>query len=252
MTTLGVATPFRVHKQTVARKKGRRLERCFSRKGIQIYRGDCLGIMPQLSRRKFDLVLSDPPYSIKNVGGGGFKAKIYDDPKFKVLCNFEPEPFLERVAECQTRANIVCTCSRDLIRRYAVFANARGWGFDVHVWHKPNAVPFTNGTFKSDLEYVVLLYQGPRPFNKGFPQATYSKLFTHGTIRKKVHPTQKPIDLMLKYARILCPPGGRILDPFMGGGTTLVAAQQLGLRAVGIEHDQDYCNAAIERLRKEK
>lgn len=222
----------------------------FSRRGIEIYHGDSLEILPRL-RRKFDLVLTDPPYAFKSVGGGGFRSKLYDDPKFKVLCQFDPGPFLASASARQATVNLVCTCSRDLIPQYARLALERRWGFDLHVWYKPNAVPFVNRTFKSDVEYVVLLYQSPRPWNAGFPQRTYSKVFTHGTVRGgKLHPTQKPLELMTKYLRILCPPGGRVLDPYAGSATTLVAAQQLGLRAVGIEHDREYCERAIERLEK--
>jgi site-specific DNA-methyltransferase (adenine-specific) len=222
----------------------------FATRGIELYHGDSFEILPRL-RRKFDLLLTDPPYAIKNVGGGGFKAKIYDDPRFRELCSFDPVPFLDAAAAAQPGAlNLVATCSRDLVPLYARMALERRWGFDLHVWHKPNAVPFTHNTFKSDLEYIVLLYQSRRPFNNGFPQSTYSKLFTHSTMRTKVHPTQKPRDLMKKYAHILCPTGGRILDLYAGSATTLVAAMQLGLKAVGIERDKTYCERAAERLRK--
>lgn len=222
----------------------------FSRRGIEIYHGDSLEILPRL-RRKFDLVLSDPPYAFKSVSGGGFRSKLYDDPKFKILCQFDPAPFLRAAGARQQRLNLVATCSRDLVPQYARLALERGCGFDLHVWHKPNAVPFINRTFKSDLEYVVLLYQSPRPWNAGFPQRTYSKLFTHATLRSgKLHPTQKPRELMAKYLRILCPPGGLVLDPYAGSGTTLVEAQAQGLRAVGIEHDLTYCRRAIARLKE--
>lgn len=223
----------------------------YSRRGIELYHGDSLEILPRL-RRKFDLVLTDPPYAFKSVSGGGFKSKIYDDPKFHALCSFTPAPFVDAVAPKQAPLNLVATCSRDLVPQYARLALERGWSFDLHVWHKPNAVPFVNRTFKSDVEYVVLLYQSRRPWNAGFPQRTYSKVFTHPTVRRKVHVTQKPLDLMTKYLRILCPPGGLALDPYAGSATMLVAAQQLGLRALGIEQDREYCARAIERLEARK
>ncbi len=222
----------------------------YRHRGIEIYHGDALELLPRF-RRRFDLVLCDPPYKFQSVSGGGFTTKIYDDPKFRAMCSFEPEPFLDAVAAVQQPLNLVATCSRDLVPRYAREALQRGWVFDLHVWHKPNAVPFCSGCFKSDIEYVVLLYQSGRPWRKGHPQRNYTKVFTRGTVRKnKVHPTQKPLELMQKYLNILCPDNGVVLDPYMGSGTTLVAAKQLGFRAVGIDWDIDNCKIARDRIQE--
>ncbi|MDE2106820.1 MAG: site-specific DNA-methyltransferase, partial [Patescibacteria group bacterium] len=65
-----------------------------------------------------------------------------------------------------------------------------------------------------------------------------------------VHPTQKPLELLRWLLGYSCQPGGTVLDPFMGSGTTLVAAKQLGRRAIGIEIEERYCDIAVERLRQ--
>jgi len=64
------------------------------------------------------------------------------------------------------------------------------------------------------------------------------------------HPTQKPLELIAYMVRLSCRPGGKILDPFMGSGTTLVAAAQLGRKCIGIELEEKYCEIAAERLRQ--
>ena len=66
----------------------------------------------------------------------------------------------------------------------------------------------------------------------------------------KVHPTQKPVALMSYLIRTYTHPGDIILDFTMGSGTTLVAARNLGRRAVGIDTSQDYADIAIDRLRQ--
>jgi site-specific DNA-methyltransferase (adenine-specific) len=65
------------------------------------------------------------------------------------------------------------------------------------------------------------------------------------------HPTPKPLDMMSFIVRISCRPGGLVVDPFMGSGTTLRAAKDLGRRAIGIELDERYCEIAANRMRQE-
>jgi site-specific DNA-methyltransferase (adenine-specific) len=64
------------------------------------------------------------------------------------------------------------------------------------------------------------------------------------------HPTVKPVDLMRWLIRLVTPPGGVLLEPFMGSGTTLMAARLEGRRAVGIEINPEYCEIAANRLRQ--
>lgn len=63
-----------------------------------------------------------------------------------------------------------------------------------------------------------------------------------------LHPTEKPLGLLTPLTAYACPPGGLVLDPFAGSGSTLDAARQSGRRAIGIEADERYCEAAARRL----
>jgi site-specific DNA-methyltransferase (adenine-specific) len=62
------------------------------------------------------------------------------------------------------------------------------------------------------------------------------------------HPTVKPSALMQYLCRLVCPPGGVVLDPFAGSGSTLLAARALGMRAIGIEREEKYCRLIAQRL----
>lgn len=65
------------------------------------------------------------------------------------------------------------------------------------------------------------------------------------------HPTPKPPELAAYFIRLHTQPGETVLDPFMGAGPTLIAAKQLGRKAIGIEIEEKYCEMAVQRLRQE-
>lgn len=67
--------------------------------------------------------------------------------------------------------------------------------------------------------------------------------------RANVHPTVKPVDLMRWLCRLVCPPGGVVLDPFMGSGSTGIAAVREGFRFVGVEQDPGYFEIACARVK---
>lgn len=85
----------------------------------------------------------------------------------------------------------------------------------------------------------------------GGPRLMRSVMFARSCHGRAVHPTQKPLDVLKPLIEYSCPPGGTVLDPFMGSGSTGVAALQLGRRFIGIELDPEYVALARERLNNE-
>ena len=69
-----------------------------------------------------------------------------------------------------------------------------------------------------------------------------------GGVLKSTHPTVKPIKLMEYLIKLICPPGGVVLDPFAGSGSTLVAAKRLGFQFIGIEMNEEYVEIASKRI----
>ena len=213
------------------------LTKFYERDGITIYCGDCLEIAPQLNVA-VDAVISDPPYGMgwntdstrftggKHTRGDGRNdwGKIINDD-----VPFDPSPWL------QYPKVILWGCNH--------FASKLSVGTTL-IWIKKHESLF--GTFLSDAEVAWMKGgHGVYCFYKQYPPPSR---IAEGQ-GKVLHPNQKPIALMqwcVEKAKV----NGVVLDPFMGSGTTLVAAQRLGRRAVGIEISEEYCKIAVERIRQ--
>ena len=213
--------------------KGMNMKPYYEHNGITIYHGDCREIMPHLG--KVDAVVTDPPYGMawdgkvtpgRNGTGGQFTrfqgVTIADDDT-----DFDPSFLLG-------------------------FNKVVLWGFQhfpqhlergtALVWVKkyPNAF----GTFLSDADLAWM---------KGGHGVYCSPTINPASFQhEREHPTQKPVGLMcwcIDKAKVQ--EHETILDPFMGSGTTLVAAKQLQRKAIGIELEEKYCEIAAKRLSQE-
>jgi site-specific DNA-methyltransferase (adenine-specific) len=217
----------------------------YSKDGITIYCGNCREYLPYIGVA--DLCLTDPPYSHQHLDGSGFEggANFYAGGKLDGMNDFDLGEY--EAMFLAVSPMLVAFCSRDLIPDYAELSRTASRKFDLHVWHKTNAIPFTANTWKSDLEYIVLLWD-KKPGWKQFAQHEHSKAYISSLCTDRFHPACKPVPLMQKYIKIL--DAETIVDPFMGSGTTLVAAKSLGRKAVGIDISEACCKMAVERLRQ--
>jgi site-specific DNA-methyltransferase (adenine-specific) len=198
----------------------------YSENGIVIYNADCREILPHLE--PVDLVLTDPPYGIARVWKGGFghgwgQARVQAVVRNEWDQKAPSSAVLETIAAKATKAIIWGGNYFDL-------EPSRGW----LVWNKPERgfslaeaeLAWTN------VDAVIRVYD----CNRSDPG--------------REHPTQKPLDLM-KWCIAWSKCTGTILDPFMGSGTTLRAAKDLGRKCIGIEIEEKYCEIAVKRLAQE-
>jgi len=205
--------------------------------GITIYHGDCREILPQLP--KVDAVITDPPYGIKQANGmggcgyDGFGKGMKRQPR-QYAGNWDderPQPeLLMAIASFAPKA---------IIWGGNYFTDCLPVGRKWLIWDKCQTMP----SF-SDVELAWTNLDGIA--------LKMFRLNGSGLMaveQDRVHPTQKPVDLMQWC--IAKPDAQTILDPFMGSGTTLVAAKNLGRKAIGIELEERYCEIAAKRLAQE-
>ena len=191
---------------------------------ITIYHGDCREILLTLS--PVDLVLTDPPYGI------GITRMQLGDRKAKPLYRGghwddsipDMEPFIHHADHAVIWGG-----------NFFNLPISRGW----LVWDKLNG-----GTGFADCELAWTTRDAPIRIRRISWNGANAK---ERQDRDRYHPTQKPVALM-RWCIELFPGVTTILDPFMGSGSTLRAARDLGLHAIGIEIDEKYCEIAVRRL----
>lgn len=220
---------------------------------VKVIHGDCFDVFAELGDGAVDHVFTDPPYAEKThegarsciplsevdqLGTGGKTLVSFDsidDAAFFHLCRESV-----RVA----RRWVLMTCDW----RHA--AAAAECGLPVvrcGVWVKPDAAPqFTGDRPGTGWEAVLILH---RPGRKRWNGGGHPAVWTCNILKVgNDHPTQKPLALVRRWVRDFTDPGDLILDPFMGSGTTLVAALHEGRRAIGVEKDEKYCEIARRRI----
>lgn len=205
----------------------------YSRNGITIYHGDALEVWSALALEDADTVVTDPPYGISYSpagGGTGWTVKTFTSADLVRGDNapFDPSFLLTHPRLVLFGAN-----------HYADHLPPRdSW----IIWDKRVGIPSNDF---ADCEMAWCSLGGP---------ARVVRHLWNGAFRasergeQRVHPTQKPLAVMRWIVERYTLPAGRVVDPYMGSGTTLAAAKTLGRRAIGIEIEEHYCEIAAKRL----
>ena len=199
-----------------------------------LYCGDSLEILPQLE--KVDAVVTDPPYGINQdkgfLGSGGFDGPGKPIKRNQYKGNWDAERPDKKFFDV-----VLKSADHSIIFGGNFFTDLLPVGRQWFVWDKKNTMP----TF-GDCELVWTNID-----RKSVKLFTYEYNGLIGKRETRVHPTQKPVEVM-KWCIKKLPNKKSIIDPFMGSGTTGVACAKLGLRFVGIELDKNYFNIACKRI----
>lgn len=198
----------------------------------KLYFGDCLEIMPTLEAGSIDAVITDPPYGMGKYNKFGSRGNLTEAQPYTPIIGddkpFDPSPFLEFPNVVLFGANWYSSKLPD----------CAGW----IIWDKRDGM---NSNNFGDCEIAWV------------KNSIATRIYRHrwnGMIKdseqnqRRVHPTQKPIALMAWILENYTNYGDTILDPFMGSGTTGVAAIQTGRNFIGIEMSKDYFAIAEKRI----
>jgi site-specific DNA-methyltransferase (adenine-specific) len=214
--------------------------------GIQIYHGDCREVLPGLE--PVDLLLTDPPYGIGYVTSrrsrsDKLRVPVANDETLDVVAEAWPLA-MDRLRD--DRHWYAFTSPRRLAIADLVFPDAK----HVLAWDKGDrgTVGDLECGFGEAWEAILYGMKGRRPLRGKRPRTVIR--FDWSATMDPLHPTVKPVPLLQKMIAWSTDEGEAVLDPFMGSGTTLRAAKDLGRRAIGIEIEERYCEIAANRLRQ--
>lgn len=207
-----------------------------------LYLGDCAAILPTLG--KVDACVTDPPYEFQASGAGIFRSnrKCMDEIQAGGL----DKGFDHSILTASQFRSVVVFCHNDQLDRLLPHLSAQFDRFALLFWHKENPMPVANKHYKPDTEiYVHAWNEGGFPVGALADKGRYFIAPT-GQQNEWNHPTVKPLPLMEKIVRNTN--AETILDPFMGTGSTGVAALKHGRKFIGIEIQPKYFDIACKRL----
>lgn len=206
----------------------------------RIYQGDCLEIMRGWPDACVDLVVTDPPYGVGRDKGfegfGGFGKPI-------ARRRFEDDNWDESIPPPETFREIM------RVSRNQIFF---GGNFFAHL-----LPPSTHWIFWDKIQTMPTFGDGELIWTS-FPRKSVKKITFqfNGLLSeskdKREHPTQKPSELVGRLLTEYAPTDAVILDCFSGSGTTLYAAERLGMKWIGIEREPKYCAIAQSRVDAER
>jgi hypothetical protein len=207
-----------------------------------LYLADANELLHRLGRV---LLVADPPYLFDNSGGGAFRAAR--GASDQIVAERLDEGFDHSIINPLLHPSVVVFCHNDQLPELLAYLTGNYRRVCVNVWIKPNPSPHRNKHYLADTEFFIHAWQEGH-----HPVGDHHDMHRHVTARSQPskvhdHPTVKPDAVMEK---IIANMGeGIICDPFMGTGSTGVAAVKAGRTFIGIEHNPKHFATAVERLR---
>ena len=236
-------------------------------KNIELKLGDCNKILKKVKAKSIDMIFADPPYNLSGkthltvksgrpVPGNKGDWDMIDDYE-----KFTAEWMTECIRVLKDNGTIWISGTLHNHPTVGVTLKKLGmWIVNDIVWFKPNATPLLQTTRLAPSIELIWLAAKSKKYYFDYPLAKeinggkqMRNMWQINAQRHKTkHPTEKPEILLERIISIGSKKGSRILDPFMGSGTTGVVAKALGRKFLGIESDKEYFADAQERIKNTK
>lgn len=221
--------------------------------------GDSSEQIKNIPDQSIDLILTDPPYNLGRYSTGNIKMswrkEFNNDVAEWDTTTFNPAEWLDEFKRIlKPTGTIFAFTSYNLIGQWHLVFDPVFDTFQFIVWHKTNPPPkLRRAGFLNSCELIVCVWNKGHTWN--FTKQKDMHNFIESPIcmgrerlKNPVHPTQKPIKVLSRLVKLATNPGDLVFDPFMGVGSSGVAALQLDRRFAGIEIDPVYFRAAEKRI----
>lgn len=228
-------------------------------KPYKIYRQDARQAIKKIPDASVDLILTDPPYNLSPYSTGNMKFKwrkeINNDLAKWDEVDFKPAEWIDEFKRIlKPTGNIFGFTSYNLLGKWHETFDPAFDTFQFMVWHKRNPAPkIRKAGFLNSCELIVCTWNKGHTWNFGKQSEMHNFIETpicmgNERLKDPVHPTQKPLKVLQHIVRLASKEGDVVFDPFMGVGSTGVAAIKLGRQFIGFELDKSYHKAAKKRL----
>ena len=212
---------------------------------VTLYHGDCLDVLSEIERESVDVVLTDPPFFMPATHYSSRTQWQRSWGDTSILAAFWSQCLDAIVPTLRLTGHLVAFCDGS---SYPVFYPETYRRFDALrslVWDKGRigmGSPYRN---QHELLIAARWASSHRTDQRGVADVFKYPPVSSGN---RLHPVDKPVALLCDLLRPIAPASALVLDPFAGGGSTLMAARESGMKAVGIETEERYCEVIAKRL----
>jgi len=222
----------------------------------KIYKGDCYELIKQIDDKSIDLIITDPPYELKSMRGGGFMKKKENQQWTNDITGTNldkgiDKKMFEEWVRVMKKINIYIWCNKEQVIEYIdFFVKEKGCNWELLIWHKKDPIAFCGTHYLIDKEYCLYFWESGAkvhiPFDRGNTVFTENKNITD----KKLygHPTIKPLHFIETLVLNSSEEGDVVLDTFIGSGTTAVACKHTNRQFIGFEINEEYYKIAVDRV----
>ena len=214
---------------------------------------DCLDYMPKIQDKSIDFVCIDPPYELDSTGGKTINEDLkrsLHNKHFEFCSNgFDIEKVFTEIERVSKIMNMVCFCSNKQVSKIMNYWEQKKYSVTLLVWDKPNPIPFGNGKHISNLEFMVYVRGKGATFNNlGVNEQKKTFNYPSPSSSKRLHPTEKPIELLERLIKLHTKEDDIVLDCFAGSFSTADACKRLNRQCIAIELEKEYYNKGVNRL----